>query len=406
MFSLFLALKYLKPKRAVTSTVTVLSIFGVMLGVAIVIIVRAVFTGFGATWEEKILSFKPHITVQSKTGVLYNEQALCRIADQIDGITAVSATVETRVLVEYDNRILAPILVGADAERAQRLLPIDMVAGSFDLAGEYVVIGIDMARQLGCYVGDELLVYSPMNLITKDEIYFPERLRIKGIFDTGRSDFDSEFIFVSLPIGRDLTGMNAGANSIFMKVESPQDMNTFGPIVETLQASFGPNVSIKTWQQMDATLFNALATEKNMMMLLLMFISVVAVFCVVNTLIVMSVQKTSEIGLLKALGFSTRQLMMTFVLYGWIQCFIGTLLGIGVAFAVLCNLQYIILGLGAVGLEVFPKEIYGLSQLPWHVSGAEVAQVGLLVILFCTLASFIPAWRAASMDPVAALRKE
>ncbi len=406
MFSLFLALKYLKPKRAVTSTITLLSVLGVMLGVAIVIIVRAVFTGFGETWENKILSFKPHIIASGRMGPLLHEELLCEQADAIPGVVAASPTVETRVLVEHENRILAPIVIGTDAARAQKLMPLSLAAGEFKLSGDYVVIGVDMARSLGCRVGDELHLYSPMNLIEQDEVYFPERLKITGIYDTGRADFDSEFAFVSLDVGRDLAGLDRGANNIVIKVAEPQNRSSFGPILMELQRRLGNHVRLRTWQEVDATLFNALATEKNMMMLLLMFISVVAVFCVVNTLIVMSVQKTGEIGLLKALGFSTRQLMMTFVLYGWIQCVIGTILGVGLAFLVLFNLQHIIAGLGYFGLEVFPKEIYGLSQLPWHVSPLEVCQVAGLVVLFCTLASFIPAWRAAAMDPVAALRKE
>ena len=142
------------------------------------------------------------------------------------------------------------------------------------------------------------------------------------------------------------------------------------------------------------------------MTLLLIFISVVAIFCVVNTIIVITVQKTHEIGLLKALGFSTRQLTMTFVCYGWIQCVVGTALGIALAFLVLCNLQSLVEALAHCGVEVFPKAVYGLDALPWRVEALEVAQVAVMVVGFCALASLLPAWRAAAMNPVDALRKE
>ena len=153
-------------------------------------------------------------------------------------------------------------------------------------------------------------------------------------------------------------------------------------------------------------IFNAVATEKNMMTLLLIFISVVAVFCVVNTIIVITVQKTNEIGLLKSLGFSTGQLTATFVLYGWIQCVIGVALGIGLAFLILHNLQNLVDLLARFGMDVFPKEVYGLDALPWRVVPLEIVQVIVLVVGFCALASFLPAWRAAAMNPVDALRKE
>ena len=419
MFSLFLALKYLRPRRGIASIVTLLSILGVTIGVAIVIIVRAVFTGFGDTWQTKILDFKPHIVVRpSYRGTLRSIDELCNRYDQLPGVVASSPCVETRVLAEYNKRILAPVLLGVDAERIQKMLPtLEMWNGKFDLDDTSVVIGVDMARQLGVGVGDELLLYSPMNLIDKEEIYFPERLYVSGVFSTGQAEFDGGYVFVSLPIARDLAGVPEGANSINIRVESPQTLRPWyqggysqGLVAEVRRATFDvlhtSAVRVNTWQELDSLIFNAVATEKNMMTLLLIFISVVAIFCVVNTIIVITIQKTHEVGLLKSLGFSTTQLTMTFVLYGWIQCIVGTALGIGLAFLVLHNLQNIVDGLGSFGLEVFPKAVYGLDALPWRVVPIEIVQVALLVVLFCALASLLPAWRAAAMNPIDALRKE
>ncbi len=417
MFSLFLALKYLRPRRGIASVVTLLSVLGVTIGVAIVIIVRAVFTGFGDTWQTKILNFKPHIVVRPEYhGTLTNLDELCEAYDTIPGVVASSPSIETRVLAEYNNRILAPTLLGVDAERIQRMLPLTMWNGSFDLHGSSVVIGIDMARQLRVGVGDELLLYSPMNLIEKEEIYFPERLQVTGVYYTGQADFDGGYVFVSLPIARDLAGVSKGANSISLRVEKPQQLRPWSPadregiIANIRQVTFNEigtmRFRVATWQELDSLIFNAVATEKNMMTLLLIFISVVAIFCVVNTIIVITVQKTHEIGLLKALGFSTPQMTMTFVLYGWIQCLLGTALGIGLAFLVLNNLQNLVDFLASCGMDVFPKAIYGLDALPWRVVPFEIAQVTILVVLFCAIASLLPAWRAAAMPPVDALRKE
>jgi lipoprotein-releasing system permease protein len=417
MFSLFLALKYLRPRRGIASVVTLLSVLGVTIGVAIVIIVRAVFTGFGDTWQTKILNFKPHIVVRPEYhGTLTNLDELCEAYDAIPGVVASSPSIETRVLAEYNNRILAPTLLGVDAERIQRMLPLTMWNGSFDLHGPSVVIGIDMARQLRVGVGDELLLYSPMNLIEKEEIYFPERLQVTGVYYTGQADFDGGYVFVSLPIARDLAGVSKGANSISLRVEKPQQLRPWSPadregiIANIRRVTFNEigtmRFRVATWQELDSLIFNAVATEKNMMTLLLIFISVVAIFCVVNTIIVITVQKTHEIGLLKALGFSTPQMTMTFVLYGWIQCLLGTALGIGLAFLVLNNLQNLVDFLASCGMDVFPKAIYGLDALPWRVVPFEIAQVTILVVLFCAIASLLPAWRAAAMPPVDALRKE
>lgn len=423
-FSLFLALKYLRPKRGVASVVTILSILGVTIGVAIVIIVQAVFTGFGDTWQRKILDFKPHIVIRSASGgQLAGVETFCRQVETLPGVKACAPSIETRVLVEYDRRILAPVLLGTDAERIQRMFPIKMKEGTFDLNYDGVVIGEEMATMLQVEVGDELEVYSPMNVVSDDEAYLPERLPLTGIFSSGQMEFDSNYVFVSLEVARDLAGVERGAaNGLNLKVDDPQalrpamgDRPASGIVaeVERLAHTFYGNdfyghkrTSVSTWQEMDQMIFNAVATEKNMMTLLLMFICVVAIFCVVNTIIVITVQKTNEIGLLKALGFSTFKLTMIFVLYGWIQCLIGATLGLGLAFLVLHNLQNLVDFLGTMGMDVFPKAVYGLDALPWRVVPMEIVQVAVMVVFLCAFASLLPAWRAAAMNPVDALRKE
>ncbi len=406
-FSLFLALKYLKPKRSVTSAVTLVSILGVVLGVAIIIIVRAVMTGFGDTWREKILDFKPHITVGIPgVGVIEDEFEICERLEQVPGIIAAAPSIEMQVLVARGNRVLPPMIVGTDPQRADRIMQLgEFVAGSFDVEGDSLVIGVDLARRLAVRVGDDLLVYSPMNLVTQDEVYFPERLTITGIFDTGRADYDGGIMISSLPLVRDLMGMRSGVYTIHLKSDVPQNQSRFNKVVEEVRMLM-PGYVVRTWQEIDSQLFSVLAVEKNMMVILLMFITVVAIFCVMNTLLVLTVQKTDEIGLLKALGFSSWQVMGAFVLHGWIQCIAGTGLGIGAAILVLRNLHALVSGLARLGVEVFPKEIYGLSEIPWRIVPGEVVVVGIAVIGFCTIASFLPAWRAARMDPVSALRKE
>ncbi|HQQ91296.1 MAG TPA: ABC transporter permease, partial [Kiritimatiellia bacterium] len=121
-FSLFLALKYLRPKRSFTSVVTLISVIGVVLGVAIIIIVRAVMTGFGDMWQEKILDFKPHITITPNGGVIEQEEEVCRRLEQVPGVTAASPGLETRVLVENRRRVVAPLLVGTDPQRARQVM--------------------------------------------------------------------------------------------------------------------------------------------------------------------------------------------------------------------------------------------------------------------------------------------
>lgn len=412
-FPLFLALKYLKPKRSFTSVVTFVSVLGVLLGVAIVIIVRAVMTGFGDTWREKILEFKPHLTVTSPEGVIADAESICACLDSVPGVVATSPSAEMRVLAEHDRRIAAPVVMGVDAERAMRMMPQmtnSIVSGSFDLSGDSAAIGIDLAIVLGASVGDTILVYSPLTLIGKDEVYFPEELEVSCIYEVGHSEFDSGFVITSLGVVRDLLALDDGtAYSVQVKLAQPDDPAAFAACrseVERMLDMVDPALATHSWQEIDSQLFSVLAVEKNMMVILLMFITVVAIFCVMNTLIVVTVQKTDEIGLLKSLGFSSWQILCTFVLHGWIQCFVGTALGMLLANVVLRNLHRIVAFLATLGMEVFPKNVYGLAEIPWRVVPGEVAQVAVMVVVFCTVASIVPAWRAASMDPVRALRRE
>ncbi len=404
-FSFFLALKYLKPKRAFTSVVTLVSILGVLLGVAILVIVMSVMRGFDDMWRDKILSFKPHLTVSADTGMISDPEALSSQLEALPGVLAASPSLETQVLMEHARRIAAPIVLGIDPDRALKLNMVadNLVAGRFDLAGDAVVMGIDLAMEMGVRVGDHVLLYSPMSLIEPDVLHLPEELEVRGIFDMGMRDFDRGFVLTSLAVARDLMGLRQGAASIHLTTADPFRFEAYR---DQVALALGHGYRIQTWQEADQVLFAALSHEKNMMFILLVFITIVAIFCVTNTLIVITVQKTHEIGLLKALGFSPGQILRAFVWHGWIQCICGTLLGIGAGLLVLHHLPVIVRTLTQFDVDVFPKAIYGLSEIPWRVSYPEIARIAWVVMVFCTLASLLPAWRASRLDPVEALRHE
>ena len=404
-FSVFLALKYLKPKRSVTSVITCVLVLGVLLGVAVVIIVRAVMTGFGDLWQEKILDFKPHIslTAMGSGRVIYGEEALAERLAKIPGVTAVTPEIDTRVMLEYRGRISAPVIIGVDAERFTSAYKVGPPrAGTFDLEGDSIVLGVDLARSLGVWVGDDVTVYSPKTLVACDEIFLPMKWRVVGIFSSGQRDYDSGFAVASLVNARELMGMEKGVFAIHLKLAAPADPERF-PVVRDQVATAAPDCRLVTWQQADREIFNALAVEKNMTALLLSLITVVALFCVMNTLLVLTVQKTQEIGLLKALGFPKTKIMGAFVVHGLVQCTVGVVLGLAAAFAVLKNLQNLVELLARFGIEVFPKSVYGLDAIPYRLVTADVVWVVTIVFVFGLLASLVPAFLAASKNPVEAL---
>ena len=405
-FPLFLAAKYLKPTRSVASVITCVSVLGVMLGVAVVIIVRSVMTGFGDIWEEKILDFKPHLSLVSRSGnVVDGEYALAAKLRSLPGVLCVTPEIDTRVLLSRGGRVLAPVLLGVDGDEFTRAYRIGApVAGTFDLSGDSIVLGSAAARSLGAWVGDEVVVYSPKTLVARDEVYLPVKWKVAGIFSCGQHDYDSGYAVASLANVRDLMGMESGVFAVHVKTDRPTDRLKFDALCAAA-ADCAPNLRQITWREADREIFNALAVEKNMTALLLSLISLVAVFCVMNTLLVLTVQKTPEIGLLKALGFGNGQIMKVFLVHGMIQCGIGIALGLLASWAVLSNLQSIVEWLARMGLEVFPASVYGLAAIPHRLIVSDIFWVVGLVFVFGLLASFIPAMFAASKDPVRALNQ-
>lgn len=377
-----------------------------MLGVAVVIVVRSVMTGFGDIWEEKILDFKPHVSLLPQSGnVISAETAVAERLRAIPGVTCVTPEIDTRVLLSHRGRVLAPVILGVEGDEFVRAYRVGApVAGTFDLDGDSIVLGATAARTLGVWVGDEVTVYSPKTLVSKDEVFLPVKWKVSGIFSCGQHEYDSGYVVASLANVRDLMGMEKGVFAIHVKTDCPTG-EKFDRLLKDVRRETEDRLRMVTWREADREIFNALAVEKNMTALLLSLISLVAVFCVMNTLLVLTVQKTPAIGLLKAIGFRRMEIMKVFMVHGMIQCGIGIVLGLLASWAVLANLQNIVEWLAHMGVEVFPASVYGLAAIPHRLIVSDVFWVVGLVLVFGFLASFIPAMIASFKDPVRALNQ-
>ena len=406
-FPSFLALKYLRPRRSIASVIMCVSILGVMLGIAAVVIVRSVMTGFGDIWESKILDFKPHITLMPEAGraTIPDETSVVNRLKGIRELTSVTPEIDTRVMISAHGRVLAPALIGIGGDDFSRAYSVGRpLAGTFDLEPDTLIIGRHIARQLGVWAGDEIVVYSPKSLVDQNEIVLPMKWRVGGIFSSGQYDYDSNFVVCSLDSARDLLAMEHGVFAIHLKTSCPTDHKRFSLLQDEVTRAI-PELNQLSWREADKELFSVLAVEKNMTAILLLLISVVALFCVMNTLLVLTVQKTPEIGLLKALGFSRGQIMSVFVIHGLVQCTIGIVLGLLASWAILSNLSQIVEGLAHFGLTVFPESVYGLAEIPHRIVVADIVWTVLFVYVFGLLASLIPASVAALKDPVQALKE-
>ena len=423
-FSLFLALRYLKPKRTFLSIITLISILGVTLGVMVLILVISVMTGFERELTRKVVGFDAHLMV-SNSGVMADWPEVMKQVSANKKVTAVAPFVQGPVLVEFQNRRMAPKVRGIDPDLEGKVTNIRdfIVAGSFDLDGDKAVLGSELARTLGAGVGDKINIFSPGNLnqildeldrVQREgdktsasalkQMILPTELEVTGIFESGRYLYDSEFVLVPLHIGQEIYDLGGGAHGLAVKTSDPFMAEQIkNELNDTLTP---PNMAL-TWIDLNKQLFDAIRMERNVMFFLLLFIILVAAFGIMNTLITVTVQKTREIGIMKALGARTMQIIGVFLAQGVVVGAFGTLTGLLTGIALVQYRNQVSDWLAStLGIEVFPRSIYQFSEIPAEVIPKDVAIICISAFIICSLAALIPAWFAARLDPVKALRYE
>ncbi|MDF7806746.1 ABC transporter permease [Pontiellaceae bacterium B12219] len=415
--SLFLAIKYLKPKRSMVSIVTVLTMLGIMLGVAVLIVVLSVMTGFDDVHKEHMIKLDSHIQISTRGQSAFIPDPVLEVLEEIPEIKAAAPAVEGFVMMTRYGQAITAVLRGIDPVLEKDISDIEayLTEGELPLDDETVVVGSRLAMQLGTHVGDTLTVYSPQCFVSEDEIRLPAELTVSGIFSVDMYEVDSQFMISSLPTARDVFAVEQGVQTLRIITDDPYNVAATGALIrskldeasmEDRSLSWFRFLTIRSWIDIHQNMLSTLAVEKNMMFLLLCFISLVATFCVTINLITMGVQKTGEIGLLKALGFSSGKIVGIFLFLGIIQgafgCVLGGFLGIWVS----GNLDRILNFMRQFNPNLMAAEFYQFSQMPSRTTPEDVLSVCLIVLLFSVFAGVLPAFRAARMEPVDALRYE
>jgi lipoprotein-releasing system permease protein len=424
-FSLFLALRYLKPKRTFLSIITLVSILGVTLGIMVLILVISVMTGFEQELRRKVIGFDAHVIV-SNGGVLENWEAKAEQAMKNPHVKAAAPIVQGPVIVEFQNRRLAPKIRGVDAELERKVVNVAdfIVDGSYDLDGNKTVIGSELARELGVGIGENVTVFSPGNfnqildeldriersgdkstdVSVLKQMILPTELEVAGIFESGRYLYDSEFLLVPLHIGQELYNLGGGAHGLALATTDPYLANS---VRDELNTSLPQPQFAMSWIDMNKQIFDAIRMERNVMFFLLMFIILVAAFGIMNTLITVTVQKTREIGVMKALGAQTHQIIGVFVAQGMVVGVFGTLTGLAMGITMVQYRNEVSRFLSsALNIEIFPASVYQFSEIPAEIVPSDVVLICVSAFAICSLAALIPAWFAARLDPVKALRHE
>jgi lipoprotein-releasing system permease protein len=426
-FSLFLALRYLKPKRTFLSIITLISVLGVMLGVTVLILVISVMTGFDRELRQKVIDFDAHILVGTED-VLRDWRALKTKIDNTPGVVATAPYIQGPVIVEFQNRRVAPLIRGVDPIEEEKVIPLRKFIkyGSLNLEGDSTVLGIELARKLQANVGDKITVYSPGNLgqildgIKKlenakgdeekkaidqlREVILPKELTITGIFETGHYLHDSEYLLVPVYVGQELYGLQDGLHGITVRTDNPYSAER---VKQAIEQFLQPPEYAQTWIDMNHQFFEAVRLERSVMSFLLFFIVVVAAFGIMSTLITVTVQKRREIGIMKALGANIAQVIWVFLGQGTVVGLFGTLTGLGLGMTLIRYRNEFSQWLATtLHIEVFPREVYQFSAIPAEVIPRDVAIICISTFFICSIAALIPAYFAARLDPVKALRYE
>ncbi len=419
-FELFLALRYLRPKRTFVSVITLISILGVALGVAVLIIVISVMSGFDHDLRDKILGFNAHLTVTQSGTTMKDYAAVAKVVAQNKKVRGVSPFVFGPVLVEttgdsnHASLFDAPMLRGSDPETERKVskLPDQMIDGKFDLSGRGLIVGVDFANNLRLSVGDHLSIYSASEIKKmkaahdrkEDETILPDDYEVRGIFQTGWNDYDSRVIVASLENAQDLYDLDEAVHGLFVMINDPyQSAVVKGDLMRALPAGY----YVSTWMEQNSGILNALVVEKNVMFYLLFFIVLVAALCILSAQITFVIQKTREIGMLKALGASRLQTSGIFLFQSAIIGVIGVASGLGLGLLALAyRNQFLHFMNRMTGFELFPSSVYGFGELPAIILPRDVVIICVSSFIICILGGVLPAVRAGRLKPVEALRYE
>ena len=414
MFSAFewmLALRYLRARRqeGFISVIAWFSLLGIALGVATLIIVMSVMNGFRQELLGRILGINGHLSVAAHSQALTDYETLVEKIAQIPGVVGVSPLIEGQVMASANSVAQGAVIRGispADLE-ARELVADNIVAG--DLSGfseeNSIVIGQRLAYKLGIGVGDTINLISPKGTVTAfGTVPRMRAYEVAALFDIGMYEYDSAFIFMPLDAAQVYFQLKDSVSNLEVFVENPDDAPGMAPLVLSV---VGSGMRIHDWQRANASFFNAIQVERNVMFLILTLIIVVAAFNIISSLIMLVKDKGRDIAILRTMGATRGAIMRVFFISGTSIGAIGTMAGFGLGLSFAANIESIRQWIqGLTGSDLFAAEIYFLSQLPAVVDPTEVTAIVLMGLGLSILATIYPSWRAARLDPAEALRYE
>ncbi|WP_282608204.1 lipoprotein-releasing ABC transporter permease subunit [Pelagibius sp. Alg239-R121] len=410
-FERLVAMRYLRTRRkeGFISVIAWISLIGIALGVATLIIVMAVMNGFREELLGRILGVNGHLTLYGTSRPITDYADVSERVRALTGIHSVNPQVQGEVMVTARSVATGGLVRGmiGDDLRSRSLIADNIVSGSIEKFGgdDGVAIGRRLANKLGLRVGDRVNLVSPNgNTTVMGTVPRMKAYRIDALFEVGMFEYDSSFIYMPIPAAQLFFRLPEQANAIEVFLDDPDQMKT---VLPEIMAAAGEGLQSRDWQRANSTFFNAIQVERNVMFFILSLIILVAAFNILSGQFMLVKDKGRDIAILRTMGATQGQIMRIFFLSGASIGVVGTIAGfiLGVAFS--SNIDTIKQWLENLsGARLFQAEIYFLSKLPAIVDPVEVVQVLGIAIVLSFLAPLFPAWRAARLDPVEALRYE
>lgn len=425
-YEMFIGLRYLRAKRRqrTISLNTVVSVVGIMLGVAALIGTLGIMTGFKEDLQEKILGTTSHVIVQDRHREdMADYDRLVQEVKTVPHVVAATPFVYRQVLLSSRAAVQGVLLRGIDPAREAEVTELgnNITSGSLgDLealqatppppverpatqsaepaptpVSRGIVLGKELARRLGAYVGDTVNVVSPVGQISAVSIVPKIRaFKVVAIFESGMYEYDSSFAYIALTEAQKFFNMGDTVTGIQVKVD---DIFHADRIADMIEGSLGFGYLARDWMQLNKNLFSALKLEKTMMFLLLVLITIVAAFNIVSTLTMIVTEKQREIAILKAMGATRQSIMRIFMLNGLVIGLTGTALGIPLGYTFLWLIET---------YWTFDPTVYYISRVPVNIQALDVALVSISAVFISFAATLLPSRQAAKLDPAAALRYE